>query len=58
MGLLRLGEILIVDYCNYLLKKKFLDVPTRSNNTYMMVTTAVEFKQVFLKYLNRDQNFL
>ncbi|GLT53071.1 hypothetical protein SLA2020_263670 [Shorea laevis] len=33
-------------------KKLILDVPTRWNNTYMMLATAIQFKEVFPRYIN------
>lgn len=36
----------------------FLDVPTRWNSTYMMLITTLEFRQVFPRYSDRDQNFI
>ncbi|XP_062165000.1 zinc finger BED domain-containing protein RICESLEEPER 2-like [Alnus glutinosa] len=38
-------------------KKLILDVPTRWNSTYMMLATAVQFKEVFSKYHKTDQAF-
>ncbi|XP_062176105.1 zinc finger BED domain-containing protein RICESLEEPER 2-like [Alnus glutinosa] len=38
-------------------KKLILDVPTRWNNTYMMLSTALEFREVFPRYEDRDQSF-
>jgi hypothetical protein len=38
-------------------KKLILDVPTRWNNTYMMLVTAVQFKEVFSRYHQSDQTF-
>jgi len=37
-------------------KKLILDVPTRWNNTYMMFA-ALEFREVFPRYEDRDQSF-
>ncbi|XP_059446001.1 zinc finger BED domain-containing protein RICESLEEPER 2-like [Corylus avellana] len=38
-------------------KKLFLDVPTRWNSTYMMLATALEFREVFPMYGYNDQIF-
>jgi hypothetical protein len=38
-------------------KKLILDVPTRWNSTYMMLATAIQFKEVFLRYHQSDQVF-
>jgi len=38
-------------------KKLILDVPTRWNSTYMMLATAVQFKEVFPRYHQSDQAF-
>jgi hypothetical protein len=38
-------------------KKLILDVPTHWNSTYMMLATAVQFKEVFSKYHQTDQAF-
>jgi hypothetical protein len=38
-------------------KKLILDVPTRWNSTYMMLSTALEFREVFPRYEDRDQSF-
>jgi hypothetical protein len=38
-------------------KKLILNVPTRWTNTYMMITTAIGFKEVFPRYYNIDQAF-
>jgi hypothetical protein len=38
-------------------KKLILDVPTRWNSTYMMLATAVQFKEVFPRYYQSDQAF-
>jgi hypothetical protein len=35
-------------------KKLILDVPTRWNSTYMMLSTALEFREVFPRYEDRD----
>ncbi|XP_042944720.1 zinc finger BED domain-containing protein RICESLEEPER 1-like [Carya illinoinensis] len=38
-------------------KKLFLDVPTRWNSTYLMLAAALEFREVFPRYGDRDQGF-
>ncbi|KAG2696536.1 hypothetical protein I3760_07G062900 [Carya illinoinensis] len=38
-------------------KKLFLDVPTRWNSTYLMLAAALEFREVFSRYEDRDQGF-
>jgi hypothetical protein len=38
-------------------KKLLLDVLTRWNSTYLMLTTAYEFRKVFLRYGHIDQQF-
>ncbi|XP_042964774.1 zinc finger BED domain-containing protein RICESLEEPER 2-like [Carya illinoinensis] len=38
-------------------KKLFLDVPTRWNSTYLMLVSALEFREVFPRYGDRDQGF-
>jgi NDP-sugar pyrophosphorylase family protein len=38
-------------------KKLILDVPTRWNSTYMMLSAALEFREVFPRYEDRDQSF-
>ncbi|XP_062170516.1 zinc finger BED domain-containing protein RICESLEEPER 2-like [Alnus glutinosa] len=38
-------------------KKLILDVPTRWNNTYIMLATAIQFKEVFSTYHQSDQAF-
>jgi hypothetical protein len=38
-------------------KKLILNVPTRWNSTYMMLSTALEFREVFPRYEDRDQSF-
>ncbi|XP_059461777.1 zinc finger BED domain-containing protein RICESLEEPER 2-like [Corylus avellana] len=38
-------------------KKLFLDVPTRWNSTYMMLATALEFREVFPLYSYNDNVF-
>jgi len=38
-------------------KKMFLDVPTHWNNTYLMLATAYEFKDVFSMYGFNDRQF-
>ncbi|XP_042990537.1 zinc finger BED domain-containing protein RICESLEEPER 2-like [Carya illinoinensis] len=38
-------------------KKLILDVPTRWNSTYLILVTAMEFKEVFSRFQDRDQNF-
>ncbi|XP_042973043.1 zinc finger BED domain-containing protein RICESLEEPER 2-like [Carya illinoinensis] len=38
-------------------KKLILDVPTRWNNTYLMVDAAIQFKEVFPRYGDRDRCF-
>jgi hypothetical protein len=38
-------------------KKLILDVPTCWNNTYMILATAVQFKEVFPRYHQSDQAF-
>jgi hypothetical protein len=38
-------------------KKLILNVPTRWTNTYMMITTAIGYKEVFPRYSNIDQAF-
>ncbi|KAG6633675.1 hypothetical protein CIPAW_12G065500 [Carya illinoinensis] len=38
-------------------KKLFLDVPTRWNSTYLMLAVALEFREVFPRYGDRDQGF-
>jgi len=38
-------------------KKLILDVPTRWNSTYMMLFVALEFREVFPRYENRDRSF-
>jgi hypothetical protein len=38
-------------------KKLILDVPTRWNSTYMMLSAALNFRKVFPMYEERDQSF-
>jgi hypothetical protein len=38
-------------------KKLILDVPMRWNNTYMMLATAIGFKEVLLRYHQVDRAF-
>ncbi|XP_059428518.1 zinc finger BED domain-containing protein RICESLEEPER 2-like [Corylus avellana] len=38
-------------------KKLILDVPTRWNNTYLMLDTAIKFKEVFPRYHRVEQAF-
>ena len=38
-------------------KKLFSDVPTSWNSTYMMLATALEFKEVFPTYIYNDNIF-
>ncbi|XP_042950315.1 zinc finger BED domain-containing protein RICESLEEPER 2-like [Carya illinoinensis] len=38
-------------------KKLILDVPTQWNSTYLMLVTTMEFKEVFPRFQDRDQNF-
>jgi hypothetical protein len=38
-------------------KKLILDVPTRWNNTYMMLDTTIRFKEVFLRYHRVEKAF-
>jgi hypothetical protein len=38
-------------------KKLFLDVPTRWNSTYNMLIAALEFREVFPRYSDMDENF-
>ncbi|XP_042962435.1 zinc finger BED domain-containing protein RICESLEEPER 1-like [Carya illinoinensis] len=38
-------------------KKLFLDVPIRWNSTYLMLAIALEFREVFPRYGDRDQGF-
>ncbi|XP_040997110.1 zinc finger BED domain-containing protein RICESLEEPER 2-like [Juglans microcarpa x Juglans regia] len=38
-------------------KKLILDVPTRWNNTYLMLDAAIQFKEVFPRYGDRDSSF-
>ncbi|XP_042952157.1 zinc finger BED domain-containing protein RICESLEEPER 2-like [Carya illinoinensis] len=38
-------------------KKLILDVPTRWNNTYLMLDSAIQFKEVFPRYGDRDRCF-
>jgi len=38
-------------------KKLILDVPTRWNSTYMMLSATLEFREVFPRYEDRDQSF-
>jgi hypothetical protein len=38
-------------------KKLILDVPTRWNSTYMMLSTAIGFKEVFPRYSNIEPTF-
>ncbi|KAK1309653.1 hypothetical protein QJS10_CPA08g01608 [Acorus calamus] len=38
-------------------KRLILDVPTRWNSTYAMLESAIEFKQVFPRYKERDPNY-
>ncbi|KAG5531867.1 hypothetical protein RHGRI_026468 [Rhododendron griersonianum] len=38
-------------------KKLILDCPTRWNSTYMMLSAALEFKDVFSRYSERDVGF-
>lgn len=38
-------------------KKLILDVPTKLNGTYLMLHGALQFKEVFLRYGDRDQSF-
>jgi len=37
--------------------KLILDVPNRWNNTYMMLYAALEFREVFPRFKDRDQSF-
>ncbi|KAA8538966.1 hypothetical protein F0562_025658 [Nyssa sinensis] len=39
-------------------KKLILDCPTRWNSTYMMLATALEFREVFPRYQDRDPSFI
>jgi hypothetical protein len=38
--------------------KLVLDVPTRWNSTYLMLQTAIRFKEVFPRYHKVEQAFL
>ncbi|KAF5455354.1 hypothetical protein F2P56_024943 [Juglans regia] len=38
-------------------KKLILDVPTRWNSTYLMLDAAIQFKEVFPRYGDRDSSF-
>ncbi|KAG2708411.1 hypothetical protein I3760_05G192200 [Carya illinoinensis] len=38
-------------------KKLILDVPTRWNSTYLMLDAAIQFKEVFPRYSDRDRCF-
>ena len=38
-------------------KKLILDVPTHWNNTYMMLDTAIQFRDVFPQYHRVEQGF-
>jgi hypothetical protein len=42
---------------NLTCKKLILDVPTRWNNTYMMLDTAIQFRDVFPRYHRVEQGF-
>ncbi|KAA8544887.1 hypothetical protein F0562_019719 [Nyssa sinensis] len=39
-------------------KKLILDCPTSWNSTYMMLATALEFREVFPRYQDRDAGFI
>jgi hypothetical protein len=39
-------------------KKLILDVPTRWNSTYLMLETAIKFKEVFPRYHRVEHAFL
>ncbi|KAA8536894.1 hypothetical protein F0562_029372 [Nyssa sinensis] len=39
-------------------KKLILDCPTRWNSTYMMLATALKFREVFPRYQDRDSSFI
>ncbi|KAA8531452.1 hypothetical protein F0562_006195 [Nyssa sinensis] len=39
-------------------KKLILDCPTRWNSTYMMLATALEFREVYPRYQDRDPSFI
>jgi hypothetical protein len=38
-------------------KKLILDVPTRWNNTYMLLDTAIQFRDVVPRYHRVEQGF-
>jgi hypothetical protein len=38
-------------------KKLILDIPTKWNSTYMMLSAALEFREVFPRYEDMDQSF-
>ncbi|KAG2696953.1 hypothetical protein I3760_07G084500 [Carya illinoinensis] len=49
-----LGEI--KDIVDFLEMKLILDVPTRWNNTYLMLDVAIQFKEVLSRYGDRDKS--
>ncbi|KAG2670709.1 hypothetical protein I3760_14G100000 [Carya illinoinensis] len=51
------GLVILQNSCNYQARNFFLDVPTRWNNTYLMLVATLEFREVFPRYGDRVQVF-